>query len=48
MAIWFVTDTVLSLYFRVNFNAAINSVAFLAVMIPLVISRKFFFERQIT
>ena len=42
VTIWFITDTALSLYFRVYFNAAFNTVVFLAVLIPLAFSRRYF------
>jgi len=48
VTLWFITDTAISLYFRVYFNAAFNGVVFLAVVIPLALSRKYFVERKMT
>jgi len=35
------------LYFQVYFNAAFNGIVFLAVLIPLAFSRKYFMERKV-
>lgn len=40
--LWFITDTSISLYFRVGFNAAINTLVFILVWVPLLFTRKDF------
>ena len=40
--VWFVIDTAISLNFKVYFNAAFNTVLFVAVVLPLWFSRKHF------
>ena len=42
MLVWFVLDTSLSIFHRVYFNVAFNVVVFLAVLLPLVFTRKYF------
>lgn len=39
LLVWFVMDTVISLYFDVYFNAVFNSVIFLLGLLPLVFTR---------
>ncbi len=42
MLVWFVVDTGISLYFRVYVNAILNAVLFMAIMLPLVFTRRYF------
>jgi hypothetical protein len=42
IGVWFVVDSVLSLYFGVAFNALINLLLLLALGVPLVATRKHF------
>ena len=42
MLVWFVLDTSLSIFHRVYFNAAFNSVLLILAMLPIVITRKYF------
>ena len=42
LLVWFVIDTAISLNFKVYFNAAFNTVLFVAVVLPLWFSRKHF------
>jgi len=41
MFVWFVLDTSLSLYYRVYFNAAFNTVLLILAMLPIAITRKY-------
>jgi hypothetical protein len=40
--IWFFIDTPISLYFKVYFNVLFNFVLFIAILLPLVFTRKSF------
>jgi hypothetical protein len=42
MLAWFVMDTSLSLYYRVFFNAAFNTVLLILVALPLLFARRYF------
>lgn len=42
LMVWYVPDTLISLYFRVYINAVLNSVLFVLAVIPLVFTRKYF------
>ncbi|MBM4422436.1 MAG: hypothetical protein FJ030_03460 [Chloroflexi bacterium] len=42
MTIWFVSDTAISLYFGVGFNAMFNAALFFAALLPLLFTRKHF------
>jgi hypothetical protein len=42
LLVWFVIDTAISLNFKVYFNAAFNTALFVAVVLPLGFSRKYF------
>jgi hypothetical protein len=39
---WFVIDTFISLSFKAYFNVAFNAVVLIGVMLPLILSRKYF------
>jgi len=39
---WYLIDTSISIYFTVYFNACFNSVLFLVMIIPLLVTRKYF------
>ncbi len=39
---WYIVDTSISIYFKVIFNAVFNTILFLAVLIPLVFTKKYF------
>lgn len=39
---WFVLDTSLSIFHKVYFNAAFNSILLILAMLPIVITRKYF------
>ncbi|MDR1954548.1 MAG: hypothetical protein LBP82_01180 [Candidatus Methanoplasma sp.] len=41
---WFVIDGAVSLYFSVYFNAAFNIVLLTAALVPLIFTKKYFFE----
>lgn len=45
VTVWYILDTTLSLYFRVVFNAAFNSILFIALWLPLVLTRKHFISK---
>lgn len=40
--LWFITDTTISLYFKVYVNVITNSLLFVAFLIPLIFTKKFF------
>lgn len=42
LLIWFLIDTPISLYFKVYFNAAFNTVLLVSVLLPLVLTRQYF------
>ena len=42
IAIWFLMDTSISLYSKVAFNAAFNTLILLLVILPLIFTRKYF------
>jgi len=42
MLVWFLSDTTISLFYRVYFNAAFNLLLFSAAILPLAFSRKAF------
>ena len=44
--LWFVFDESISLYFKVYFNAAFNLVLILAIIVPLVCTRKYFDDKK--
>jgi len=44
--VWFVLDTSLSLFHKVYFNVALNTVLLLLGMLPLVFTRRWFIQRQ--
>ncbi len=44
VSLWFVIDTFLSWQFQVYFNVAFNVLIYLAVLVPLAFSRKYFAE----
>jgi len=41
---WYLVDSAISLYFGVIFNAIFNSIIFILVLLPLVMTRKHFME----
>lgn len=42
VSLWFVVDTLLSWRFGALFNVAFNMLIYLAAMVPLLLSRKYF------
>jgi hypothetical protein len=44
--IWFVLDTSLSLFYKVPFNATLNTVLFILGILPLAFTRKWFIQTQ--
>jgi hypothetical protein len=44
--IWFVLDTSLSLFYKVHFNATLNTVLFILGILPLAFTRKWFIQTQ--
>ena len=42
LSLWYVTDTAISLYFGVVFNAIFNTVIFILAMLPLLFTRREF------
>lgn len=44
--VWFVIDTLISLYYQVYFNAIFNIILFISVVLPLIFTRKSFKERK--
>jgi hypothetical protein len=44
--IWFVLDTSLSLFYKVYFNAALNTVLLILGILPLAFTRKWFIQTQ--
>ena len=42
MLLWFTVDTAISLYFGVIFNALFNTILLIAVLLPLILSRRAF------
>ena len=42
MLVWFVLDTSLSVYYKVYFNAAFNTVLLILTMLPVILTRKYF------
>jgi len=42
MLVWFITDTSLSLYFKVVFNALFNVLLLVAVFLPLIFTKRHF------
>lgn len=42
MLVWFVLDTSVSIFHKVYFNAAFNTVLLILVMLPIVVTRTFF------
>jgi hypothetical protein len=47
VSLWFVVDTFLSGRFGVMFNVAFNVLIFLAALVPLAFSRKYFLQRTL-
>jgi hypothetical protein len=41
MLVWFVLDTSLSIYYKVYFNAAFNTVLWILAMLPVVFTKKY-------
>lgn len=46
LLLWFITDSAVSLFFKVYINVALNSFLFLAYMIPLLFTRKYFKKKS--
>ncbi len=44
--IWFFIDTPISLYFKVYSNALFNLALFVAILLPLIFTRKYFVQRN--
>ena len=44
--LWYVVDTSISLYFKVAFNAALNTTLFIMAMVPVVMTRQAFKDGQ--
>ena len=44
LLVWYLVDTAISLYFRVYFNAAFNTLLLMLVTLPLAFTRKHFVE----
>jgi hypothetical protein len=44
LLVWFLTDTAISLYFKVYFNAAFNTLVLILAMLPVAFTRKHFSE----
>lgn len=44
--VWFIIDTVLSVYYHVGFNLFINVAFILFVFLPLLFTRKYFIEKK--
>ena len=42
LVVWFVIDTVISVYYRVGFNVFINITFLLFALLPLISTRKYF------
>lgn len=42
IAVWFITDTSISIYFSVIFNAAFNCILAISILIPLLLTKKYF------
>lgn len=42
LIVWFVIDTPLSIYFQVHFNVAFNGLLLVAVLLPLLLTKKEF------
>ena len=46
LLLWYVVDTSITLYFRVAFNAALNTTLFIMGMLPIVMTWKSFAKRE--
>jgi hypothetical protein len=44
LSLWYGTDTVISLYFGVIFNALFNTLVFILAVLPLIFTRREFFK----
>jgi hypothetical protein len=44
LLLWYLVDTAISLNFRVYFNAVFNTVLLILVMLPVILTRKYFFQ----
>ncbi|MBN1822841.1 MAG: hypothetical protein JW803_00830 [Endomicrobiales bacterium] len=44
MTVWYVPDTLLSVWYGVYFNAVLNTVMYLFVLVPLLLSKKYFIK----
>ena len=44
--VWFVIDTVISIYYQVGFNLVINIAFLLFVLLPLLFTRKYFVKKD--
>ncbi|MEW5828497.1 MAG: hypothetical protein AB1846_06360 [Chloroflexota bacterium] len=44
LSLWYLTDTAISLYFGVVFNAAFNTLVFILAVLPLIFTRREFQE----
>lgn len=42
LSVWYIADTVISLYYRVYFNAVFNTLILILVILPLIFTYKFF------
>ncbi|HLG22546.1 MAG TPA: hypothetical protein VI382_07000 [Candidatus Manganitrophaceae bacterium] len=42
VAVWFIVDTAISLYFKVGFNALFNTLFLICIGLPLLFTRKQF------